>query len=154
MQVAWILWYRPFTIEWTISMTMNGLPEVNIQGVPQYWIHLFLAFLSVYIHPKCSSWGSFEKLLQFRLVYKVGLLLWNIQFVYFRPFLVIVFNHSIKKGCAVLWQSRHLYGPEVNKSTNPSRGPRWWFYNFFNGNHLITLQLCRFACFHRLKSPQ
>ena len=24
-----------FTIEWTISMTMNGLPEVNLQGVPQ-----------------------------------------------------------------------------------------------------------------------
>ena len=28
-------------------MTMNGLPDVNIQGVPQYWTHFFFAFLSV-----------------------------------------------------------------------------------------------------------
>ena len=25
-------------------MTMNCLPDVNIQGVPQYWTHFFLLF--------------------------------------------------------------------------------------------------------------
>ena len=87
-------------------MTMNGLPDVNIQGVPQYWTYFFFAFLSVYIHPKCRSWGSFEKyrkfakpskFLHFRLVYKVGPVLWNTLYVYFRPFLVIDIVHSIKK---------------------------------------------------------
>ena len=120
----------------TISMTMNGLPEVNIQGVRQYWTHFFLAFLSVYIHSKCRSWGGFEKfrkfakpskLLHFRLVYKVGPVLWNTLYVYFTPFLVTDIVHSIKKVwsrigwpllCrAVLWRSRHLYTGHLYQPT-------------------------------------
>ena len=68
-------------------------------------------FLSVYIHPKCSSWRRFEKfrifakpskLLHFRLVYKVGPVLWNTLYVYFRPFLVIDIVHSIVKGKSMI----------------------------------------------------
>ena len=48
---------------WVDNFYDKEWPEVNIQGVPQYRTHFSFAFLSVYIHPKCSSWGSFEKFL-------------------------------------------------------------------------------------------
>ena len=41
--------------------------------------------------------GNLQTFLHFRLEYKVGPVLWNTLYVYFRPFLVIDIVHSIKK---------------------------------------------------------
>ena len=57
-------------------------------------------------NPKYKSLEGFEKFrkfvkpskfLHFRLVYKVGPVLWNTLYVYFTPFIVIDIVHSIKK---------------------------------------------------------
>ena len=59
------------------------------------WLTFFLFFFVSF--EKIRKFAKPSKFLHFRLVYKVGPVLWNTLYVYFRPFLVIDIVHSIKK---------------------------------------------------------